>query len=141
MPFFIGYIMNKKKLIIFDMDGTLIDSGNVITNTINFVRNNIGLDSIPKKEMLTQLNNPDINASDLVVIDSNTTGEINASAISNITGSIDNLKAVYDSGSANISGLGDENLTLTNTNAQASDEPKMRAHFWENSAICPTSLA
>ena len=54
--------MQKKQLIIFDMDGTLIDSGNVITNTINFVRNNIGLDAIPKDEMLTQLNNPDINA-------------------------------------------------------------------------------
>jgi len=52
-----------KKLIIFDMDGTLIDSGNVITNTINYVRKNIGLTSIPKIEMLEQLNNPDINAS------------------------------------------------------------------------------
>ncbi len=54
--------MKQKQLIIFDMDGTLIDSGNVIANTINYVRNNIGLDSIPKKDMLTQLNNPDINA-------------------------------------------------------------------------------
>lgn len=54
--------MEKKELIIFDMDGTLIDSGDVITNTINFVRNNIGLDSIPKLEMLDHLNNPDINA-------------------------------------------------------------------------------
>ncbi len=56
--------MQKKQLIIFDMDGTLIDSGNIITNTINYVRNNIGLDSIPKQEMLSQLNNPDINASE-----------------------------------------------------------------------------
>ena len=56
--------MQKKELIIFDMDGTLIDSGNVITNTINYVRNNIGLDSIPKFEMLDHLNNPDINAAE-----------------------------------------------------------------------------
>jgi len=56
--------MQKKELIIFDMDGTLIDSGNVITNTINYVRNNIGLDSIPKIEMLDHLNNPDINAAE-----------------------------------------------------------------------------
>jgi len=56
--------MKNKKLIIFDMDGTLIDSGDVITNTINFVRDNLGLKKIPKKEMLSQLNNPDINSSE-----------------------------------------------------------------------------
>ncbi|MEA3354438.1 MAG: HAD family hydrolase [Campylobacterota bacterium] len=54
----------QKELIIFDMDGTLIDSGNVITNTINYVRTNIGLSSIPKEDMLHQLNNPDINAAE-----------------------------------------------------------------------------
>ena len=52
------------KLIIFDMDGTLIDSGDVITNTINFVRQNLGLDDIPKDLMLKQLNNPDINSAE-----------------------------------------------------------------------------
>ena len=56
--------MQKKELIIFDMDGTLIDSGNVITNTINYVRKNLGLVSIPKFEMLDHINNPDINASE-----------------------------------------------------------------------------
>jgi len=56
--------MNKKKLIIFDMDGTLIDSGDVISNTINFVRTNIGLEKMPKYELLTNLNNPDINSSE-----------------------------------------------------------------------------
>ena len=45
------------------MDGTLIDSGNVITNTINFVRTNIGLESLEKTTLLTQLNNPNIDAS------------------------------------------------------------------------------
>ena len=53
-----------KKLIIFDMDGTLIDSGDVITNTINFVRENLGMEKIDKNTMLTQLNNPDINSAE-----------------------------------------------------------------------------
>lgn len=54
--------MQKKQLIIFDMDGTLIDSGDVISNTINYVRKNIGLDIMPKDELLTNINNPDINS-------------------------------------------------------------------------------
>ena len=45
------------------MDGTLIDSGDVIANTINFVRVNIGLDKIEKYELLKQLNNPNIDSS------------------------------------------------------------------------------
>ena len=56
--------MQQKELIIFDMDGTLIDSGDVITNTINFVRNNLGLEEIEKHIMLEQLNNPDINSAE-----------------------------------------------------------------------------
>ncbi|MEA2050763.1 MAG: HAD family hydrolase [Campylobacterota bacterium] len=56
--------MQTKQLIIFDMDGTLIDSGDVIANTINYVRSNIGLTNIPKDEMLYQINNPDINAAE-----------------------------------------------------------------------------
>ncbi|MEA3512976.1 MAG: HAD family hydrolase [Campylobacterota bacterium] len=56
--------MQKKKLIIFDMDGTLIDSGDAIYNTINHVRNNIGLDSMSKDILLTNMNNPDINSSE-----------------------------------------------------------------------------
>ena len=56
--------MQHKELIIFDMDGTLIDSGDVITNTINFVRGELGLEKIDKELMLEQLNNPDINSSE-----------------------------------------------------------------------------
>jgi len=52
------------KLIIFDMDGTLIDSGNVIANTINFVRINLGLEVIAKAEMLKAMNDPNINSSE-----------------------------------------------------------------------------
>jgi len=56
--------MKNKQLIIFDMDGTLIDSGDVISNTINYVRTNIGLPKMPKKELLSSINNPDINSSE-----------------------------------------------------------------------------
>jgi len=56
--------MNKKQLIIFDMDGTLIDSGDVISNTINYVRTNLGLNIMPKDELLTNINNPDIKSSE-----------------------------------------------------------------------------
>jgi phosphoglycolate phosphatase len=52
----------KKELIIFDMDGTLIDSGNVITNTVNFVRTQLGLEPIEKHIMLDKLNDPTINS-------------------------------------------------------------------------------
>jgi len=54
----------NKELIIFDMDGTLINSGDVITNTINFVRVNLGLEKLEKNDMLSKLNNPDINSAD-----------------------------------------------------------------------------
>jgi phosphoglycolate phosphatase len=56
--------MKNEKLIIFDMDGTLIDSGDVITNTINHVREYFKLKKIPKKILLENLNNPDINSSE-----------------------------------------------------------------------------
>jgi len=54
----------NKQLIIFDMDGTLINSGDVITNTINYVRSNLGLEALEKELMLSMLNNPDINAAE-----------------------------------------------------------------------------
>ena len=56
--------MQKKQLIIFDMDGTLINSGDVISNTINYVRTNLGLEVMPKDELLTNINNPDINSAE-----------------------------------------------------------------------------
>ena len=46
------------KLIIFDMDGTLVDTGMVIANTINHVRNHIGLQSLGTKIVLEKLNDP-----------------------------------------------------------------------------------
>jgi len=46
------------------MDGTLIDSGDVISNTINHVRTNVGLKEMQKEMLLTSINNPDINPSE-----------------------------------------------------------------------------
>jgi phosphoglycolate phosphatase len=52
----------KQKTIIFDMDGTLINSGNVIANTINHVRVNFGLEPMEKKHLLACINNPKLNS-------------------------------------------------------------------------------
>ena len=50
------------RIIMFDMDGTLIDSGTSITNTINHVRENLGLEKMEKTYVLEKLNDPNINA-------------------------------------------------------------------------------
>ena len=52
----------SKQLIIFDMDGTLINSGNIIANTINYVRTNCGLKAMDKQILLQNINNPNINS-------------------------------------------------------------------------------
>lgn len=48
----------------FDMDGTLVDSGTSITNTINHVRENLGLEHLEKTYVLEKLNDPKINGSE-----------------------------------------------------------------------------
>lgn len=48
------------KTIIFDMDGTLINSGNIIAETVNFVRSSFGLKPLEKNYLLENVNNPDI---------------------------------------------------------------------------------
>ncbi len=52
-------------LIIFDMDGTLIDSGTSITNTINHVRKSLGFEKMEKVYILENVNNPNTNSSEL----------------------------------------------------------------------------
>jgi len=49
-----------KKLIIFDMDGTLIDSSLTIVNAINSVRTNLGLNPMDEIDILDNINNPHI---------------------------------------------------------------------------------
>ncbi|GGD37532.1 haloacid dehalogenase [Malaciobacter pacificus] len=52
------------RLIMFDMDGTLIDSGYAITNTINYVRENLGFERLEKNFILEKVNDPNINAAE-----------------------------------------------------------------------------
>lgn len=51
-----------KKLIIFDMDGTLVDSSVTIVNAINYVRSKLkNLKAMPKELILTKVNDPELN--------------------------------------------------------------------------------
>lgn len=52
------------RLLMFDMDGTLIDSGTSITNTINYVRQELGFETLEKNYVLEKVNDPSINASE-----------------------------------------------------------------------------
>jgi len=51
-------------IIIFDMDGTLIDSGYVIANTVNYVRECLGFKPMPRDYILENVNDPDINSAE-----------------------------------------------------------------------------
>ncbi len=53
-----------KKLVIFDMDGTLVDSSVTIVNAINFVRSKIGLELLDEKLILDNVNNSAIKSSE-----------------------------------------------------------------------------
>ena len=52
---------NSKKLIIFDMDGTLVDSSLTIVNAINYVRSKLSLSPLKKELVLTKVNDPELN--------------------------------------------------------------------------------
>ncbi len=52
------------KLIMFDMDGTLINSGTMIANTINYVRENLGFKAMEKDFILDKVNDPNINSAE-----------------------------------------------------------------------------
>ena len=49
-------------LLIFDMDGTILDSGTAIVNTINHVREALGFEKLEKEYTLEKVNDPSINA-------------------------------------------------------------------------------
>lgn len=55
--------MGKKQLIIFDMDGTLVNSSLTIANAINYVRKNIGFEPMEQAYILRHVNEPDVNPS------------------------------------------------------------------------------
>lgn len=48
----------KKKCIIFDMDGTLVDSSKGITKSVNYVRAHLGFEPINKDELVRYINDP-----------------------------------------------------------------------------------
>ena len=52
---------SQKKLIIFDMDGTLVDSSVTIVNAINHVRSKLSLEALEKELILTKVNDPKLN--------------------------------------------------------------------------------
>ncbi|WP_281951747.1 HAD family hydrolase [Nitrosophilus kaiyonis] len=49
------------KYLIFDMDGTLIDSSEIISNSINYVRKKLNLEPLPKKVIIEAVNDPYLN--------------------------------------------------------------------------------
>lgn len=51
----------NKKLIIFDMDGTLVDSSLTIVNAINHVRAKLGLEALESELVLNKVNDPELN--------------------------------------------------------------------------------
>lgn len=50
-----------KKLIIFDMDGTLVNSSITIANAINYVRKNLGFEPMEQEHILRLINDHTIN--------------------------------------------------------------------------------
>ncbi|MDQ7047040.1 MAG: HAD family hydrolase [Sulfurovum sp.] len=52
-----------KKLIIFDMDGTLVNSSLTIANAINYVRKNLGFEAMEQEYILKRVNDHTINPS------------------------------------------------------------------------------
>jgi phosphoglycolate phosphatase len=52
------------KLIIFDMDGTLVNSGYAIANTVNHVRVNLGLEKMEHDFILKNVNDININSAE-----------------------------------------------------------------------------
>jgi phosphoglycolate phosphatase len=51
----------QKKLIIFDMDGTLVNSSLTIANAINYVRSNLGFEAMEQEHILRLVNDHTIN--------------------------------------------------------------------------------
>ena len=53
--------MKNKNFIIFDMDGTLVNSSITIANAINYVRKNLGFEPMDSMKILTLVNDHTIN--------------------------------------------------------------------------------
>jgi len=55
----------KEKLIIFDMDGTLVNSSITIANAINYVRQNLNLASMEQEQILRLVNDHTVNPAEV----------------------------------------------------------------------------
>ncbi len=51
----------SQKLIIFDMDGTLVNSSITIANAINYVRKNLGFEAMEREKILRMVNDHTLN--------------------------------------------------------------------------------
>ena len=49
------------RVIIFDMDGTLVDSAKAICNTINYMRKGLNMPKLLDEDIIEVINNPDKN--------------------------------------------------------------------------------
>jgi phosphoglycolate phosphatase len=56
--------VNNKKMIIFDMDGTIINSASIIASSVNYVRGHLSLEKMEANYMLKKLNEKDISVSE-----------------------------------------------------------------------------
>ena len=55
----------QKELIIFDMDGTLVNSSITIANAINYVRKNLGFEPMNDRDILEKVNDHTINPAEV----------------------------------------------------------------------------
>ena len=53
--------MSRNKLVIFDMDGTLVNSSLTIANAINYVRKNLGFEPMTQEYILKRVNDHTLN--------------------------------------------------------------------------------
>ncbi len=48
--------MTNKKMVIFDMDGTIINSSSIISSSVNYVRSRLSLEPLDSEHLLKKLN-------------------------------------------------------------------------------------
>lgn len=58
-------LKSEKKLIIFDMDGTLVNSSITIANAINYVRRNLGFEPMEQGHILRLVNDHTVNPAEI----------------------------------------------------------------------------
>jgi len=117
------------RTIIFDMDGTLIDSGNSITNTVNFVREKLGFEKMQKDYILEKVNDPNVNSSKFFYGTDNFTKQqqklfeehYNANCLKDLE--------LYEGVKKLIDDLSDEFILTVATNANSNFAKKMLSHL------------